>query len=354
MGNFSVCIIAKNEEKYIERCLKSIADFDCEIVVVDTGSTDNTIEIVKKYTTKIYHFDWVNDFSAARNFSISKASNDWILVLDCDEWVKEAEPARFLPMFSPHPDYLGVLKRINLLPVGSYTDDVPRFFNRKYYHYERSIHEQLVPLTPHPLEGFNLPLTILHSGYNEGKTETAEKHIRNMSLLEKELEKDPDNPYFYFQIGQEHFNQFDYQGALPYYEKVLTYDLSPQLEYYRLSVQSYGECLIQLKETEKALEIQKWEPEFGDISDFHYLMGRIYVLAGQPLNAMPEFIKAISLKNPRTTGTDSHLSWYYLAAINEDFGNIPAAISFYENCGDFQPAKAKIATLSAKISDHTN
>ena len=83
----SVCIIAKNEEKYIGECLKRLEPYGFEIVVTDTGSTDQTVEIAKQYTDKVFEFEWVSDFSAARNFCVSHASNNWILTLDCDEYV---------------------------------------------------------------------------------------------------------------------------------------------------------------------------------------------------------------------------------------------------------------------------
>ena len=72
----SVCMIAKNEETYIGECLKRLSSYDWEIILVDTGSTDRTVEIARQYTPHIYHFDWCGDFSAARNYSISKASHD--------------------------------------------------------------------------------------------------------------------------------------------------------------------------------------------------------------------------------------------------------------------------------------
>jgi glycosyltransferase involved in cell wall biosynthesis len=79
----SAAIIVKNEEACFEKCLKSIKDID-EIVVVDTGSTDNTIEIAKRYTDKIYHFKWCDDFAKARNFAKSKCTGDWIFTIDAD------------------------------------------------------------------------------------------------------------------------------------------------------------------------------------------------------------------------------------------------------------------------------
>ena len=87
----SLCMIAKNEEKYLEQCLRSVKDIVDEIIIVDTGSTDKTKEIAKKFNAKIFDFKWVDDFSAARNESIRHATKDWILVLDADEIVEKKD-----------------------------------------------------------------------------------------------------------------------------------------------------------------------------------------------------------------------------------------------------------------------
>ena len=80
------CIIAKNEEDNIGYCLshlKSVAD---EQIVVDTGSNDRTVEVAKELGAKLFYFDWIDDFSAARNYALEKAKGDWIVFLDCDEY----------------------------------------------------------------------------------------------------------------------------------------------------------------------------------------------------------------------------------------------------------------------------
>lgn len=79
----SISLIIKNEEKILDKCLGSVKDAD-EIIVVDTGSTDNSLKIAEKYTDKIYHFPWVNDFSKARNFAKDKCTGDWIYSIDAD------------------------------------------------------------------------------------------------------------------------------------------------------------------------------------------------------------------------------------------------------------------------------
>ncbi len=85
MVTLTVCMIVKNEQEFLENALKSIAPLADEIIIVDTGSTDNTKHIASKYTPKVYDFIWNNNFAQARNFSTSKASSDWIFVLDSDE-----------------------------------------------------------------------------------------------------------------------------------------------------------------------------------------------------------------------------------------------------------------------------
>lgn len=95
MITISLCMIVKNEEKILERCLSCLADLMDEIIVVDTGSTDRTKEIAARYTDKIYDFEWINDFSAARNFAFSKATGDYIYSADADEVLDEENRKRF-------------------------------------------------------------------------------------------------------------------------------------------------------------------------------------------------------------------------------------------------------------------
>lgn len=95
MITISLCMIVKNEEKILARCLDSIADLMDEVVIVDTGSTDATKEIARRYTDKIYDFAWIHDFSAARNFAFSKATGEYIYSADADEVLSEENRERF-------------------------------------------------------------------------------------------------------------------------------------------------------------------------------------------------------------------------------------------------------------------
>lgn len=95
MATISLCMIVKNEENVLGRCLSSVANLMDEIVIIDTGSTDQTKEIARRYTDKIYDFPWQDDFSAARNFSFTKATMDYIYVADADEVLDHENYQRF-------------------------------------------------------------------------------------------------------------------------------------------------------------------------------------------------------------------------------------------------------------------
>lgn len=98
MITISACLIVKNEARVLERCLKSIQPIVDEIIIVDTGSTDETKEIASRYTNQIYDFEWVDDFSKARNYSFSKATMDYIYVADADEIIDDENQEKFLQL----------------------------------------------------------------------------------------------------------------------------------------------------------------------------------------------------------------------------------------------------------------
>lgn len=131
--NISLCMIIKNSSDTLPAVLDSVKNCGFEIVIIDTGSTDNSIEIARSYTDKVYTFSWIDDFSAARNFSISKATNDWILVLDSDEEVSSIDAGKLQALTKKPVECLGYITRRNHFGASDndsvYTDEVDRFFN---------------------------------------------------------------------------------------------------------------------------------------------------------------------------------------------------------------------------------
>lgn len=353
MTPFSICIIAKNEEKHMEAFLSSIKKHftgcNYEIVLVDTGSTDETANIARKYTDKIFHFDWINDFSAARNFSLSCASYDWILVLDCDEYVEELNPKGFEAIIQHYPTSVGMLSRKNHYEQNStdtiYTDDVERFFNRKIFHYEAIIHEQVRAIDGSDFDRIALPLVVDHCGYNGTLDDLKKKAERNNELLLKMLEETPDDPYLYFQIGQSYNMLRDDEKACYYYGKGLEYDVDPRAEYVQMMVIGYGYALLHLERYDEALLFQNIYEEFATTADFVCLMGLIYLRKGMIVQAMTEFLKATTFETARTEGSNTFIPTYNMGCVNEVLGDIETAVTLYKKCGNFKPALERLAEL---------
>ena len=193
----SVCIIAKNEEKYIEHCLQALRRYPWEIIVVDTGSTDATKQIADRYADKVEDFIWIDDFSAARNFAASLASNNWILVLDCDEYLTQVDEHALRICMQQHLRHVGMmgLNNVYTQPDGEVRykpEEVPRFYNRNFYEYRFRIHEQITPRNQVNLEEvclntYKLPVTVEHHGYDISPEEMERKQARNLTLLQSSL-----------------------------------------------------------------------------------------------------------------------------------------------------------------------
>lgn len=353
MQPFSVCVIMKNEEKHIDSFLSAItkhmANCPYELVLVDTGSADKTLEIAKKYTDNIFHFTWINDFSAARNFSLEKASHDWILVLDCDEYIVDVDVRGFQAIMDSYPNDIGMLSRKNHYELNGtdsvYTDDVERFFNRKLYHYEAIIHEQVRPLKEMSYQRIALPLVVDHCGYNGTLEDLEKKAKRNNDLLLKMLEENPEDPYLYFQIGQSYNMLHDDEKACYYYGKGLEYDIDPAAEYAQMMVIGYGYALLHLEHYEEALLFQNIYDEFATSADFVCLMGLIYLRTGNIVAAMGEFLKATTFDTAKTEGANTFIPTFNMGCVNEVMGDLDTAIALYKKCGDFKPALDRLKEL---------
>lgn len=349
----SVCMIMKNEEKNLRKCLDSVKSFGFELILVDTGSTDSTISIAKEYTESIYHFDWIQDFSAARNYSLSLASNDCVLVLDCDESISSIDMDSLSLFMKNHSDKIGLVSRRNHYEMNQsdsvYTDLVERFFNRKLYQYKGEVHEQVVPrivasgISVGQKESINLHLE--HSGYTGSPEELYAKSMRNADILKKMLEKTPNDPYLYFQLGQCYNMLHDDVNALYYYDKGLSFDVDPNAEYVQMMVIGYGYALLHLEKYEEALQLQNIYDAFAVSADFICLMGLIYLRTGNLLSAMAEFLKAASCPVAHMEGANSFIPYYNMGCINELLGDTQTALTLYKKCGSFPMALSKLKEL---------
>jgi len=351
MHPISVCIIAKNEESRIEQCLASVKPCGFEIVVVDTGSTDRTKEIAARYADKVLDFQWCDDFSAARNFSLQEASNNWIFMIDCDETVKEIDVEE-LNYFRKHlSESVGSVSRENLVTQNGVltlnnTDYTERFFNKKLYRYTGIIHEQLTPVRGHEIPALLLHTTLLHTGYDMTPKEQEAKYKRNFTLLEKQAAADPDNPYLYYQLGKTCEILADYGRACTYYDKGLSFDLDPELAYVQAMVVSYGNALLHTGQAETALGFEGIYDEFSSVTDFVYLMGNIYKDNAMYEQALAQYQKAMQMPPGRQNGANSFLPLYQCGRILEQLHDKDSARALYGQCGEFAPARERLAALS--------
>ena len=362
MQPISICVISKNEEKHMDTFLSRIVQYTTgypvEIILADTGSTDATKEIASRYPVKIFDFPWINDFSAARNFSVSQASNDWILILDCDEYLEEFDMETVQRFMLAYPDHVGLIcirshfispEKVVEDPISN--DYIGRFYNRQRYHFESIVHEQLFRNDGVSPEYDILPITVDHKGYAGTTEELLPKTERNGALLLKMLEQNPNDPYIYFQLGQNANMRQDYELANYYYGKGLEFNVNPQLSYVKMMVTAYGYTLIELQRYEEALLLENIYEDFSDDADFVFLMGLVYLRNGNYIKAMAEFLKATTFPTAKVTGVNSFLAQYNMGIINEALGNKEAAIAIYKKCGDYPQAIARIQELSKEGND---
>lgn len=186
MPELSLCMIVKNEEKHLARCISSVIGVVDEIVVVDTGSSDKTIEVANSFGVKIFYFNWVNDFSAARNFALSKCTGDWVLYLDADEELNHDSIEEVKKYKSRTP--AGVYCTVKSLGSSTANGSVmryPRLFaNVPGLEFVGKVHEQIsdslkknkIPLVESEIE-------IIHYGYAIDEDGLKRKKERNISLL---------------------------------------------------------------------------------------------------------------------------------------------------------------------------
>lgn len=202
----SVAMIFKNEIRCIERCLKSLQPLkehiSCEIVMADTGSTDGSRAVAEQYADKVFDFLWINDFSAARNAVLGRCSGEWVLTVDCDEWLAEeyGELADFLRSGSSHQfDLAQVIQRNYTSADFRLYQDFPaarllRMSAKPYY--EGIIHESPVFSVGNRQRTVLSKTVLHHDGYvnlNGASKEGREKRKRNTTLLCAELAKTPDD-----------------------------------------------------------------------------------------------------------------------------------------------------------------
>ena len=221
MHTISLCMIVKNEEMHIARCLDSVAGLVEEIIIVDTGSSDRTMEIASNYTSNVYSHPWKDDFSDARNYSFSKASMDYCMWMDADDVLEESEKGKFLRLKRSLPtdtDIVMMKYHTSFDEAGnpSFTYFRERWIkNSPRYRWIGAVHE-VIPPNGNVLYS---DIAICHKKINEGDPDRNLRIYRKMIADGKQME--PRQQYYY---GRELYYHKEYEECAAILEQFL---LSP-------------------------------------------------------------------------------------------------------------------------------
>lgn len=209
----SLCMIVKNEEDNLARCLDSTMDIVDEIIIVDTGSTDSTIEIAESYGARVFNHPWEGNFSKARNYSLKHATCDWILILDADEELNN-DDIPIIKEVTENNDCLAVSFIIKNKYKNSTQEgyaQMVRLFKNSYGIYYKGIVHNTIHYSGKCLYS---SIKIIHHGYNLSEDKMEEKFLRTSTLLKKQLESDPHNPVPYMYIGVAYLDRRMYEDAI--------------------------------------------------------------------------------------------------------------------------------------------
>ena len=361
-------MIVKNEEKNIKRALSWGKDIVSEQIVVDTGSTDRTVEIAKQMKAKVFHFNWIDDFSAAKNYAIEQAKGDWIVFLDADEYIP-AEDVQKIPAILAEMDSTsyhalitslvqvdknadmtrhkteGSLKWITTVKEDgstglSLSGTVIRMFrNQPGLRYQGRIHEKLYSAKdPLSCADISQDVAVLHTGYNPEEMKEKNKVARNIHLIKKELDDHPNDYSLLTCLADSYFDQKNDDEAALWYEKAAQ-SLPEGLGEDNIQGAMIFKhlLLIYLNRPNEAAAKKAYSRGtryFPKDADYDYLMGRYYVNQKQYGEGIQYLQKALMLLDQYGSSFSSTLishnlleAWEYLIECFYENGDLQQCVS---------------------------
>ncbi|MCR8635029.1 glycosyltransferase [Paenibacillus radicis (ex Xue et al. 2023)] len=347
----SLCMIVKNEEDCIAQCLLSARTAADELIVMDTGSTDQTVEIAKRTGAAVHIREWKNDFAAARNESINLASGEWILVLDADEILEEGHGALLREVIANSPDADGFFVRIvNFIGTeaqhagSSVSASLRLFRNKQAYRYEGRIHEQIVQpiLSANPAAKLlysNIQLN--HGGYLPEVVQKKNKVQRNMDLLLQELENTDSESFHRYNLGVEYMRAGDYTLAQEQFCLSRTVTDWRKTSFGHVVVLREVNCLQALGRWEEAADLCRVAAsDLNNYPDLFFTLGRIHYHLRQWEQAEEAFHKALEIGEspPQYTsvsGVGTYSASFHLGKTREQLGDYDGAVQWYANALTF-------------------
>lgn len=359
VGTLSVCMIVRNEEALLGRCLQSVKSAADEIVVVDTGSNDSTIEVAKSFGAKIVEVQWKNDFARARNISLKSATSKWILWLDADDIVPQESIPGLLELKSRSADCVFAMVVRNERPSNTGTEfmQARMFPNHPDIFFERSIHEQMMPSALRlGLKLENTKIVIEHHGYADPFI-LKQKARRNVEMLLKEFEKNGGDEVMQVEIADSFFLIEDYESACRWYNNVLSIpdcqQLTPAiaaeafcgLGNIHLKKESFQESADYFKE---ALKLSPWR------LDVFYNQAVALELTGDIKGAVECLLHAINENaRPGQVGVDFRAakikSFLRITRLLIESGDVPFAEQLITRAAAMFPTRQEIKNMAGKI-----
>jgi glycosyltransferase involved in cell wall biosynthesis len=343
----SLCMIVCNEEKCIGNCLNSVKDVVDEMIIVDTGSTDDTIEICKSAGATVLHWDWEDNFAAARNYGLEHANGDWIFWLDADEEVEKEDAAKLRDVLIETEENIAGIQLINyygsypLHPDHAYLINHHRLFrNNMGFRFKNRVHEQL---NVHEVLGDinhlkTLPVRVYHYGYLDDITTKKNKHKRNINILEKMKQEDKSNPWVYYHLASEYYREKMHKIAFQYtneaIQKFLLKQQAPPSFLYKLKY----EILVRSNSFDGAWPaIDKAIALYPDYVDLHFYKGLIFIGQEKYNEAVKVFQHCLflgekNLHHLTLKGAGSFQAWYYIGQCYIKLGEIEKAAISLKTC----------------------
>ncbi len=289
----SQCMIVKDEEENIEKALLWGKGIVWEQIVVDTGSTDRTVELAEAMGAQVYHFSWIDDFAAAKNYAIEQATGDWIAFLDADEYIKEEEARKILPLLQKAEEsgcyaVQMVMYCVDESEVVGHVIRHTRFFKRiPELRFEGMIHEHLVLANRRSLSHYLMndmeTVAIYHSGYSQEAVEKKKKRERNLRILLKALEREPENYHTMGDLGDHFVALGDEEEAEKWYREAIQRIPRTKAAQCDRNVKSFLNLMHITRKKEDEQELVRLYEDingrFCGIYDADYILGEFYAVA---------------------------------------------------------------------------
>jgi len=302
--SISLSMIVKNEGHNLYTCLNQVKDVVDEIVVVDTGSNDRTPHIAREFGASVYYYQWNDDFSEARNYSLEKCRGDWILILDADEIIDGVGRGNLKKLIDTHEFVAFEFNQFTYLTMDVTPEyrmmNVPRLFpNSGSLKFSGNIRERLVCVDDsRRLKILPANVILWHYGYVDRYHPAQRKYERDLALHLKNLQIRPDNSLEQFFAALNYSFLFRYEDALRHIEPAIKYAIPADTLYYSSFFSLHAGLLIKLKRYEEAVkrceEAISINPSCGDA---WFNLGEALRNLGDYDRAIDSIMKAIENKN---------------------------------------------------------